>query len=96
MHRATAKRMAARLFHRNGYVRLQNKKRVKKEGWSQYKKGDEVRLIAADKKELRELLQAMKVLGIYHGTPYPKNKQFCVPIYGRVRVAEFLEMVQKH
>lgn len=39
----TTEQSLSSFFRRNGYVRRTNAKRFKKEGWTSYKKGDEVR-----------------------------------------------------
>lgn len=76
-------------FQRNGYVRRLKPDRLK-EGRDYYKKGFEVRLVAKNKTELREMQRALKVVGFRPGKPFLKGKQYCLPIYGRDAVKEFL------
>jgi hypothetical protein len=82
----------AEFFRRNGYVRRQNKKRVKAEG-SAYKKGDEVRLIAKNWGELMEVRGLLRKAGFKPGRSFQKVAQYCQPIYGRQQVARFLESI---
>lgn len=87
-----AEQLAA-FFNRNGYVRKQNTKRLNKEGYMGYKKGDEVRLVVATKAELATVKRLLKAAGIKHGKPFAKARQIAVPIYGRDQVARFLKMI---
>jgi hypothetical protein len=41
----------ARYFNRNGYVRRQNSRRLSRDGYQRYKRGDEVRLVAKSARE---------------------------------------------
>ena len=79
-------------FHRNGYVRRQNAKRLKKEK-RQYKKGDEVRLVADSRAELRTIRRLLRRAGFKAGRPFTKGNQWRQPIYGRLAVARFLTLV---
>ncbi|MBI4878863.1 MAG: hypothetical protein HY812_04270 [Planctomycetes bacterium] len=82
-------------FRRNGYVRRQNAKRVAKEGWQQYKKGDEVRLVANSAVELRILRRLVVQVGLKPGRAFRKGRQYRLPIYGREAVARFLEIIEE-
>lgn len=83
----------AEFFHRNGYVRRQNRARVKSEGFQRYKKGDEIRLIANSPLELDEIRHLLSEAGIRAGRPFKKSNQFRQPIYGREQVTRFLSTV---
>ncbi len=84
----------ARLFARNGYVRRQDPKRRKKEK-RRYKKGDEVRLVANNRAELRLIRRLLKQAGFKPGRPFAKARQYRQPVYGRTEVARFLAMVER-
>jgi len=84
----TAKLLLRRLFRRNGYVRLPNLKRRKKEGPG-YRKGFEVRLTANTAAELRQIRQALHEIGLHGGRPYRKVTQSVQPVYGRPAVQWF-------
>lgn len=59
--------------------------------------GVELRLVVGDMSERRQVLAAMKVLGIPHGRVYRKQKtrrQWVVPIYSRAEVVAFLKVVK--
>ena len=86
----------SRLFQRNGYVRLQNTHRYQSEGYQQYKKGDEVRLIATSETELTMIQHLLAQTGFTFGRPFAKANQLRQPIYGREAVRRFLQMVQDH
>jgi hypothetical protein len=83
----------AELFHRNGYVRRQNARRLRKEGWWGYKKGDEVRLVANSQRELAEVRRLLRAAGFKPGRPFRKANQYRQPLYGREQVARFLALV---
>lgn len=87
-------RILAWFYNRNGYVRIQNKKRIVKEGRKRYKKGDEVRLIAKSTLELRVIQSLLRKAGFKFGKPFKKSKRYCQPIYGRQEVARFLQMIE--
>ncbi len=91
--RGTALRRLAKLFRRNGYVRWQNTRRLSKEGYSGYKKGDEVRLVAGTRQELAEVRRLLRAAGFKPGRPFRKANQYRQPLYGRVAVARFLVLV---
>jgi hypothetical protein len=91
--RQTTVQRLASFFHRNGYVRRQNPKRVKKDGWGRYKKGDEVRLVAETGQELTLIRNLLEKAGFKPGSPFEKGRQYRQPIYGRKAVARFLELV---
>lgn len=86
----------AAFFRRNGYVRLQDPARAATEGAQAYKKGDEIRLVAWTKGELAVMRRLLKESGFPLAKPFEKNNQWRQPIYGRVEVARFLDLVQKH
>jgi hypothetical protein len=95
---ASATEVAARLaalFHRNGYVRRQNARRLRAEGSWGYKKGDEVRLVADSLAELAEVRRLLRAAGFKPGRPFRKARQYRQPIYGRAQVARFLTLVDQ-
>jgi hypothetical protein len=81
------------IFRRNGYVRRQNPVRVAEEGWRQYRKGDEVRLIARSAEELRLVRRLLRQAGFTPGRPFVKGRQHRQPVYGRQEVARFLDLI---
>jgi len=83
-------------FRRNGYVRRQNRSRVKNEGFQSYKKGDEIRLVANSSDELTEIRHLLAQAGIKAGRPFRKSNQFRQPIYGREQIAFFLSAVAEN
>ncbi len=88
-----AARRLKEFFQRNGYVRRQDLRRKKDDGWDHYKKGDEVRLVAESEQELKLIRHLLRVVGFKPGRPFAKGLQYRQPIYGRQAVARFLEMV---
>lgn len=88
-------RALAAHFHRRGYIRRQNRRRLSWEGYLGYKKGDEVRLIASSTEELEEIRRLLKLTGFKPGRPFRKAAGFCQPVYGREAVARFQQLVGK-
>lgn len=84
-----------RLFRRNGYVRRFDPERRKAER-SDYRKGDEVRLVANVPGEVALIRRWLQEAGFEPGRPFAKARQFRVPLYGREAVSRFLAMVEKH
>ena len=81
------------LFRRNGYVRWQDEERLTGEGGQVYKKGNEVRLVADSAKELAEVRRLLVAAGFKPGRPFVKGRQYRQPVYGKLAVARFLELV---
>ncbi|MEZ5308565.1 MAG: hypothetical protein R2684_15580 [Pyrinomonadaceae bacterium] len=77
------------LYQRNGYMRTPNEDRLK-EGPQTYKKGFEIRLMARDESELKEIRNLIIAVGLNPGKPFQKANQWCQPIYGRSAFEEFL------
>jgi hypothetical protein len=96
MSRALAEvtRELGRYFRRNGYVRRQNSKRLSREGYLVYKKGDEVRLTAQDEQELLCLEALLRRAGFRPGRAFAKGRQYRLPLYGREAVRRFLRLVE--
>jgi len=88
-----AARALAWYYRRNGYVRRQDAERVANEGSQQYKKGDEVRLVARTVKELRLVRRLLREAGFRPGRPFRMGRQYRQPIYGRQAVSRFLAAV---
>jgi hypothetical protein len=88
-----AARKLREIFRRNGYIRKQSRSRLKKEGYDEYKKGDEVRLVAESKAELASIRKALQTSGFKPSRPFEKGRQWAQPIYGRENVARFLKLI---
>jgi len=84
----------ARYFHRNGYVRRQNARRLSREGYLRYRKGDEVRLTAKSAKELARIRWLLELAGFRPGQPFVKARQYRQPVYGREAVRRFLGLME--
>ncbi|MCL6504661.1 MAG: hypothetical protein K6T86_18425 [Pirellulales bacterium] len=82
-----------RVFSGRGYLRRQNKRRMAKEGTNQYKKGEEVRLIADTRSELAEIRKLLVQAGFKPGKPFRKGAKYCQPVYGKEAVGRFLTLV---
>ncbi|MCH8558992.1 MAG: hypothetical protein LAT84_14310 [Balneolia bacterium] len=81
-------------YNRNGYVRRQKKERLENESAMSYKKGEEIRLIANTKSELRTIQSLLRKAGFKYGKPYDRGRRYCQPVYGKQAVARFLQMVE--
>ena len=77
------------LFLRNGYKRTQDAKRLKKEGWAEYKKGSEIRLVAQSDAELRRIRTLLRRAGFRVANAYAKGLKFVQPVYGEEAVKRF-------
>lgn len=76
-------------FQRGGVIREPDRLRRKTEGPG-YKKGYEVRLFAADERELAELRQLLRAAGFDRlAATFRKNDRIAQPIYGKAAVAWF-------
>jgi hypothetical protein len=81
-------------FCRNGYMRVPNKSRRKKEP-STYKMGYEIRLVAKDKGELALIRRLLKSVDIKPGSPFEKSNQWCQPIYGKSALQQFTQWLDE-
>lgn len=87
-------RTLAWYYRRNGYLRRPDAERVAVEGSRQYKKGDEVRLVANSLEELQLIRRLLSEAGFRPGRPFRKARQYRQPVYGKQAVARFLRMVE--
>jgi len=84
--RRSSQRRLGRFFNRNAYCRVPNPSRQKKEGYTNYKKGWEVRLILRDEDEVSIVCGLLWRVGLAPGKPFRKSKRWAVPIYGEEAV----------
>lgn len=82
----------ATFFHRNGYVRMPNRDRRAAES-SKYKKGYEVRFVANSDAELKTIQRLLRSAGFPVANPFTHNNQWRQPLYGRVAVSRFLDLI---
>ncbi|HMO82042.1 MAG TPA: hypothetical protein PKD24_14725 [Pyrinomonadaceae bacterium] len=80
--------LLASFFKRNGYFRLPDSERRKRDG-SDYKKGYEIRLVAKDASELEQIRELLVAAGFKTAKAFPKGNQWIQPIYGREAVERF-------
>ena len=90
-----AEKQLAFFFHRNGYVRVPDKKRRKKESRT-YKMGYETRFIAKTKKEVATLERLLGKFEISPGKAYAKAEQWCVPVYGQAALEVIKGLANKN
>lgn len=83
----------AALFQRSGYVRRQDSRRLKADGYARYKKGDELRFIVTSRSELSTVRRLLRRAGFEPGRPFTKSRQFAQPVYGRTAVRELLSLL---
>jgi hypothetical protein len=77
------------LFRLNGCVRVPNRKRIKRLGRQKYKKGYEVRLVAATRQELKQIRQLLRQIGFKPAKPFRKARRIAQPVYGKAAVKWF-------
>lgn len=82
------------MFHRNGYVRRQNARRLAAEGYLGYRKGDEIRFVLASRSELASIQRLLRRAGFEPGRPFTKGRKFVLPVYGRTAVQELLSLFE--
>jgi hypothetical protein len=81
-------------FQRNSYARHPKATRQEKEGHTKYKKGTEIRLVLKSEAEVEAARQALVQLALKPGAPFAKAKQLVLPIYGKKKVARFLQIIE--
>ncbi len=82
----------AKRFRLNGYVRRPDA-HLRAEAPDTYKKGYEIRLVADSQVELREVRRLLRAAGFEPGRPFAKSNQWRQPVYGRLAVTRFLQLV---
>lgn len=81
-NKQSARRLLAQLFLERGYVRQPNPTRLR-EGYTAYKKGTEVRLVAETRAVLTEVRAALRAVGLRPGRAFLKNGRYVQPVYGK-------------
>ena len=77
-------------------MRLQDAKRLAKEGHEEYKKGYELRLIAHSNRELFTIRNLLQHIGVSAGRAYYQARHYRQPIYGLEQVTRFLSLVRPY
>jgi hypothetical protein len=80
------------LFEQSGYIRKQDRAQVEALGYTDYKKGSEVRLVVASQAELRRAQDLVAAVGLKAGKPFAKHSRYVLPLYG----ADAVKWFQKH
>lgn len=88
-------RKLAAMFAQNGCLRAPDPKRRKTEG-GKYHAGYEVRLVAADKQELKELRAMLASVNLKPGREFKKGKRVVLPIYGKEQVMQFTKLIKPY
>lgn len=84
----SVKKQLKYLFRRNGYLRLPNKTRRKKDG-QKYKKGYEIRFVAKNEEELTKIRDLLSEAGFKTGRPFSNGTQLVQPVYGKKLYEKF-------
>lgn len=79
-------------FLRNGYLRLPNEK-LEKERAGDYRKGYEIRFVANNKNELKEIKSLLKEADLKPGKHFEKFNQFVLPVYGKESFFRFKSLL---
>lgn len=79
-------------FLRNGYLRLPNETLKKKKGGN-YRKGYEIRFVANNKNELKEIKSLLKDAYLKPGKHFEKFNQFVLPVYGKESFFRFKSLL---
>lgn len=88
---SSAAQLAA-LFEQSGYIRRQDRAQLEELGYTEYKKGNEVRLVVASLAELRRAQELVAAVGLKAGKPFTKHSRHVLPLYG----AQAVKWFQKH
>ncbi len=88
----SAKKLVLEHLAANAYLRWRSADKQIEQTSKNYKKGYEFRFPVDTKASAKRLTQALEVLGIYAGRPFPKHRQFIVPVYGCSQVERLIEM----
>lgn len=79
-------------FLRNGCLRLPNEK-LKKQRDGNYRKGYEIRFVANNKIELKEIKSLLKEADLIPGKHFEKFNQFVLPVYGKESFFRFKSLL---
>jgi hypothetical protein len=82
------------LFERNGCLRMPKEERME-EGHQLYKKGCEIRWVAYDEMEAREITVLLGKAGFKVGSAFIKNNRVVLPVYGYEALARFQVMLKE-
>ncbi|WP_337866040.1 hypothetical protein [Ignavibacterium sp.] len=88
----TVVKKLAEYFVRNGYLRLpkETPKTKKSQGG---RKGHEIRFVANNKSELKELKKLLAEADFKSGKPFDKFNQIVLPVYGKEQFFRFKELL---
>lgn len=76
-----ARTLLESVFLRNGYIKVKDENLLMEQGWAKYKKGFEVRLIPQDKIELKQIREAIKLIGYNPEKTFKSENRVIQPIY---------------
>lgn len=79
-------------FLRNGYLRLPNEM-LKKKKVGNYRKSYEIRFVAKNKNELKEIKSLLKDADLKPGKHFSKFNQFVLPVYGKESFFRFKSLL---
>lgn len=69
------------VFLRNGYIKVKDENLLMEQGWAHYKKGFEVRLVPQNKIELKQIRDAIKLIGYNPEKTFKLEQRVIQPIY---------------
>lgn len=81
-------------FRATGCFRVVDPERREREG-QKYKKGFEARFVADSEAELDIIRELLEKAGFKLGRPFKKTIKIIQPIYGRLQVERFLELMDR-
>lgn len=95
MLRGNARDVIVDAFQQGGCARIRDLAKRELHTSLKYKKGYEIRLPVSTTEEKLTLLEALELLGFRAGKPYPKHRQFIIPIYGKQQVEKFADLLER-
>ncbi len=78
----------------NSYARVPDETR-QEEGWTEYKKGYELRIVVKTQDDLKRVRKLLQDVSIKPGKAYRKAQQWVQPVYGKQAVNSLVALKAK-
>ena len=78
----------------NSYARVPDETR-QEEGWTEYKKGYELRIVVKSQDDLKRVRKLLQDASIKPGKAYRKAQQWVQPVYGKQAVNSLIALKSK-
>jgi hypothetical protein len=78
----------------NSYARVPDETR-QEEGWTEYKKGYELRIVVKTQEDVKKVRHLLQDAGIKPGKAYRKAQQWVQPVYGKQAFRSLMALKSK-